>query len=164
VPEAAYLVNLTNRSTTGYTFDVAVAGLPAGWLLLSDAPGQSSTSLPLGAGVAGQLGFYVVPTLATLPAPGTSYNIEVTAVAQGNPALSETANILFTMPELAFPYLSLDPNARYAAPGDIVSFDLYMTNVGNEAASFPVEMTVKNEPLQSAGEPDHHPDGTARQL
>ncbi|MCA9981988.1 MAG: hypothetical protein KDD89_14190, partial [Anaerolineales bacterium] len=144
VPESAYLVSLTNRSTTDYTFDVAVNGLPAGWLLLSDAPGQSSTSLPLGAGASGQLGFYVVPTLFTLPAPGTSYNIEVTAVAQGNPALTETANISFTMPDLAFPYLHLDPTARYAAPGDIVSFDLSATNVGNQAASFPVEMTVKN--------------------
>ncbi|HEY0739402.1 MAG TPA: FixG Ig-like domain-containing protein, partial [Herpetosiphonaceae bacterium] len=138
VPGAAYTATITNTSTSAHTFSVSVAGLPDGWLILSGAEGRTATSVTLPPGGVGQIGLYVKPTTGTLPTPGTSYGITVTATATDSPSLTQTANRTFTMPSLAFSQVSATPDLVYSTPGLTTTFDLNLRNVGNAIGSFPI--------------------------
>ncbi|MCA9971352.1 MAG: transglutaminase family protein, partial [Anaerolineales bacterium] len=71
IPGAAFNVRVRNDSTAAATFNLSVAGLPAGWAAWSQGSGDQ-TSLTLGAGARQTIGLYVVPPAAPLPAAGTS--------------------------------------------------------------------------------------------
>jgi uncharacterized membrane protein len=150
VPSAAYTINLTNTSNLVHTFDLTISGLPAGWVILSDAGPTTATTLVLEAGEVGQLGLYISPILTTLVAPGTSYPFEVTATAQDNGALSQTEYVEFIMPGLSFAYPQLSPEVVYAAPGDPAEFVLSLTNVGNIAGTLPYTASLRAAVLRSA--------------
>ncbi|MCI0577453.1 MAG: PKD domain-containing protein [Chloroflexi bacterium] len=145
VPGAAYTVVVTNTSTISHPFEIEVAGLPAGWLVLSGAEGQTDTTVALAAGETGLIGFYVAPPPPALPSPGSNYPFNVTVTATNNPSLTQSDNLVFTMPGISFPYLVAAPGVHYAEPGAAVPFDLTVTNVGDASTGgFPVTVTVQN--------------------
>jgi len=149
VPGAAYTISLTNTSTSAHTFGIAVSGLPVGWTILSNAGQSTQTSLTLPAGAVGQIGLYISPTVSSLLPAGSSHVVNVTATAQSDPGLSASDAFAFTMPEVAFPYPEMTPSHQFVVPGDPISFDLTLTNVGNVAGSFPVALEMPTSAYNS---------------
>lgn len=147
VPNASYVVELVNSSTSAHTFDVTVTGLPAGWTVLSSAGIADTTTLSLDIGEMGQIGLYISPTLSTILPPGSSYPFQVTATAQDNPSLTETESLLFVMPGLAFPYPQLSPTFDYVSAGEFASWTLTLMNVGNIAGTLPYTLTLYDTPF-----------------
>lgn len=134
---AAYTIDITNTSTVSHTFDINVSGLPAGWLILSGAEGDTATSVTLPAGDVGQIGLYISPTLP-LPAVGSEFPFNVTATAVANPMLSQSNTAVFTMPAVPFNYITAAPPLTTAAPGTTATLSISLSNVGNAPGSFPV--------------------------
>ncbi|MDJ0756141.1 MAG: tandem-95 repeat protein [Ardenticatenaceae bacterium] len=142
IPDAAYVITLANASTNPHTYQIDVSGLPAGWTLLSGANGAANKTVDLAAGQTAEIGLYVNPPDGTVPAAGTSYNIQVSAVGVDDPTLTAADAIVFTMPTVPFPYLTTDQDDYFAEPDSTVEVDLGVNNVGNTAGSFPVTTTV----------------------
>ena len=142
LPGAAFTVDITNTSTVSHTFEIEVTGLPSGWLILSGDEGQTTTTVTLPAGGAGQVGLYVSPTLQTLPPAGTEYPFSVGITAVDAPALQESDSDVFIVPAIAFNYVTAAPPTVYAAPDDSAGFDLRVKNVGNVTGSFPLTVTL----------------------
>ncbi|MBN1888180.1 MAG: hypothetical protein JW850_09325, partial [Thermoflexales bacterium] len=143
-PGAAYTIDITNTSTTSHTFSISISSLylPPGWLVLSGAEGQTATTLTLPPGGVGQVGLYISPTLAALLPPGASYEFSVTATALDDPALTQSQAVTFTMPEVAFSYVTAEPLLVYASPALTSSFDVALANVGNATGTFDVAVTL----------------------
>jgi len=146
VPGAAFNVVVDNLSTDSATYDVAATGLPAGWAAWS----LSTPVVALEPGASRTVGLYVVPPEGTLPAPGTAYPFTVTVTDVGNGAINASANGTFTMPSIAFPYLTVDPVAQTVTPGQPVTIGLTVQNVGNAAGSFEITGTVRAEQFSTA--------------
>jgi len=140
LPDAAYTIDVTNTSTVSHTFDVSVTGLPAGWLILSGAEGNTDTTVTLPAGGVGQIGLYISPTLP-LPGVGAAYPFNVTATAVDNPTLTQNDDAVFTMTAVPFNYVAVNPPLIQAAPNSTTTLDIAITNAGNAAGSFPVSVT-----------------------
>ncbi|MCA9979795.1 MAG: hypothetical protein KDD89_03160, partial [Anaerolineales bacterium] len=140
VPGAAFNVRLQNQATTAVSFDLTTSGLPAGWAVWSQAP---QPRLDLAPGAAQTVGLYVVPPEGPLLSADSAFPFTVTAVDTSNPANTTTANAVFTMPALPFPYLTADPLLQTVAPGQPVTVSLRVQNVGNTAASFPITASVR---------------------
>ena len=140
VQGAAYHINITNTSNTTHTFTVNLSGLPAGWSLISGKnAGETSAQLVLPPGAPGQLGFYISPTLSSMPPAGTPYPFTVAVVATDNPSLTANQTVTpFTIPPIAYAYATLSPERAYAAPGGNVTLTLNVRNVGNTAGTFPI--------------------------
>ncbi|MBN1314939.1 MAG: Ig-like domain-containing protein, partial [Anaerolineales bacterium] len=101
----------------------------------------ATTEMALPAGGRGWVGIYISPTLTSLPPEGTPYPFSVTATAQENGALTETENETFTVPGIAYNYLTVDPALIMASPNSTETFEIELTNVGNIAGSFELTMT-----------------------
>ncbi|MFO7536907.1 MAG: transglutaminase domain-containing protein, partial [Chloroflexota bacterium] len=138
---AAFTIDITNTSSIAHTFDLSVSGLAADWVILSGAAGQTAATISLPAGGVGQLGLYISPTLS-LPAAGTPYAFNVTATAVANPALSQSASDTFIVPAIAFSHMVVAPDIVYAAPDSTASFDLALSNVGNVAGDFALNLLL----------------------
>lgn len=136
IPEAAYAVQIVNRSSQPYTFDVTVSGLTPGWLIFAGIEGQTATQVTLPAGGTTWLGLYVRPDTAELPAPGTSQSFAVTAVAQTNPAVTDSDSATFVMPSLPFQRLWVEPSLLLLPADAQADFTLHLRNLGNAAGSF----------------------------
>lgn len=139
VPGAAFRIDVANRSTAAHTFALAVSGLPA------DAMVLSADSLALPAGAEGTVGLYVVPPPGPLPAVGTTYNFTVDVSATDGSGLSRSAGGAFTMPTLAFNFVTAAPSLIYAVPGTTASFDVGIMNVGNAANDFPLSVVLPGD-------------------
>ncbi|MCA9936992.1 MAG: hypothetical protein KC415_23820, partial [Anaerolineales bacterium] len=150
---AAFNVMVRNDSTAAATFDLFVAGLPAGWAVWSQGSGDQ-TSLTLASGAQQAIGLYVVPPAAPLPTAGTSYPFTVTATDQTNGSVTDSDSGAFTMPALPFPYLTADSLVYTAAPDELVAIPVMLQNVGNAAASFPITVTVRNNHFSTANVAD----------
>ncbi|MCI0731835.1 MAG: tandem-95 repeat protein, partial [Chloroflexi bacterium] len=143
LPDAAYTINITNTSTVDHIFEVNVSGLPAGWLLLSGAqPQETTTAISLPAGGVGQLGLYVSPDSPALPAAGTEYPFSVTVNDLDGAGLSESDSATFTMPAVAFNHVTAAPSLVYVAPDTPADFTLSVENVGNVSGVFPITVTM----------------------
>lgn len=142
IPDSAFRLDVSNLSGQNKTMNLTVTGAPAGWLVL-DGRQQTATSFNLGANERGQVGLYVVPP--TPPAPGTSFNMTVQLTdGQGG---SESVVIPWSMPGQAHNFLQLTPDTLYLSPNSSGSLNLTMSNVSNQAGSFPV---VFDTPLAAA--------------
>lgn len=137
---SAFTVDITNTSTAGHTFNMAVDGLPEGWLVLSGAEGQTETTLTLPAGGIGQIGLYISPTLGLLPPPGTVIPFTVQAAATDAAGLVQEAAGSFTMPAIAFSQIAA-PALVYSSPGMTTTFEVGLHNIGNTTGTFPVLVT-----------------------
>ncbi len=142
VPGAAYNIIISNTSTISHPFDITVSGLPAGWLVLSGASGQSNTRLTLPAGGVGRVGFYISPTVTAILPPGVSHTLDVTVSAADGSGLSANQTLVWTMPAVAFPYLKLLPTTIYALPDSTTAVDLQISNVGNNSGAFTITNTA----------------------
>jgi uncharacterized membrane protein/PKD repeat protein/uncharacterized protein YegL len=136
IPNAAYTVEIVNRSSQPHTFDVNVSGLNPDWLIFAGAEGQTTTQVTLLAGATTWIGLYVRPDTAVLPAPGTSLPFTVTAVAQADPDVNDSDNATFVMAAVPFQRLWLTPNDIYVSGQSAVPFDIHLRNIGNAAGSF----------------------------
>jgi uncharacterized membrane protein len=135
---AAYTILLENKSSDGRTYNLAVSGPPAGWVILNGTR-QSNTMVTLGPGATARVGLYLQPDTADVPAPGTSFEVAATAVAVDDPALSDSDSTQFTMPGQAFNFVNVtSATTLYAMPDSPVVFDLMVENVGNAAGTFPL--------------------------
>ncbi|MBE2197677.1 MAG: tandem-95 repeat protein [Anaerolinea sp.] len=139
--EASFTIALTNTSTVSHTFLVQITGLPNDWLLVDGSKGQTQTTITLPPGGVSNIGLYVEPTLP-LPGPGTSYPFNVTATAVDNPSLTQTDTDVFTIPAIAFNYVTAAPQRIYVAPDTPATFDLAVKNVGNTGGTFPITVTL----------------------
>ncbi len=142
LPGAAFTTIITNTSTVAHTFDINVTGLPDGWLILSGAEGETETSITLPAGGVGQIGLYISPAVSILPPAGTTYPFNVTATAIDNPSLIQSDADVFTIPAIAFNYVTVDPKLVYVSPDTAATFDLNTLNIGTVAGTFPITLTV----------------------
>jgi uncharacterized membrane protein len=142
IPNAAYTVQIVNGSSTAHTFDVAVTGLAANWLIFAGQEGQTTTQITLPAGATTWLGLYVRPGTGTLPAPGGSHPFTVTAVAQVAPTVNDSDSATFVMPSLPFQHLWLQPATLFVEGGTAADFSLHLQNVGNAAGSFDLAATL----------------------
>ena len=136
IPEAAYAVQIVNRSSQPHTFDVTVSGLNPDWLIFAGIEGQTISQVTLPAGGTTWLGLYVRPATAELPAPGASQSFAVTAVAQANPAVTATDGATFVMPSLPYQRLWVEPSLLLLPADDQADFTLHLRNLGNAADSF----------------------------
>ncbi len=153
IPQAAYTLLLENRSNSSRTYNLTVSGPPAGWVIMNGMR-QAATAVTLVPGASDRIGLYIQPEPAAVPAPGLSFPIEVTAVAQDDPALTDTDTAVFTMPGQPFNYLTLDTAVIYAMPGTPVEFELTMENVGNAAGTFPLSAALPLPAWSLSGLPD----------
>ncbi len=142
LPGAAFTTIITNTSTVPHTFDVDVNGLPDGWLILSGAEGGTGTSITLPAGGVGQVGLYVSPAVPALPPAGTTYPFNVIVTAVDTPSLTQSDADVFTVPAIAFNYVTADPKLVYVSPDTAATFDLNILNIGTTAGSFPITLTL----------------------
>jgi uncharacterized membrane protein len=136
-PDAAYRIELRNLSTMAKAFTLSVSGAPAGWIVL-DGLEQTSAQVTLAPGAQTMVGLYVAPP--TLPAPGTSFTMDV-QVSDGG-SLADGVSIPWSMPGQAFNHLTVEPEAIYVSPNSSADFSLAMTNVGNVAGTFPISATL----------------------
>jgi uncharacterized membrane protein len=150
VEGAAFNVTVHNESTAQHTFDISVTGLPVGWPLWGDSGSSDTTSITLEAGATQVLGLYVIPPQSSLLAGGTSYPFTVTVTDQSNGAVNDSAADIFTMPDVVFPYLTADPILQTVIPGDPALVDLFLQNVGNVAASYPITIVTRAEHFSTA--------------
>jgi uncharacterized membrane protein len=141
IPDSAFRIDLYNASHLPKSVQLTVSGAPAGWVVLNGRF-QTAATLDLPAYEYTRSGLYVLPP--SLPAPGTSFTLEITASDGGS--LSQTETIVWTMPGQAHNFLEVSP-VLYAEPNGSVDFELGMSNVGNASGSFPIEVTT---PLTSA--------------
>ncbi len=139
---AGYTVWLTNTSNIARDFTLTVSGLDPAWMSLGGQTGASSLSLALSAGQAVGVGLYLSPTLTALPPAGTQYPFLADATASDNPAVSASDADHFTIPAVAFNYLTVVPAAQLAAPGVTRTLEVALTNLGNAAGVFPLTPTV----------------------
>jgi uncharacterized membrane protein len=153
MPQAAYTVLLENRSDASRTYDLTVSGPPPGWVILNGAR-QAATAVTLAPGAKTQIGLYIQPDPADVPTPGLSFPIEVTAVAQDDPTLTDMDSAVFTMPGQPFNYLTVDTAVIYAMPGTQVEFNLTVQNVGNSAGTFPLSAALPLPTWSLSGLPD----------
>ena len=137
IPDAAYRIELGNRSTLTKTFTFSVSGAPAGWIVL-DSLEQTSAQVTLPPGAQTVVGLYVAPP--ALPAPGTSFTMDVGVTDGGS--LADAVSIPWSMPGQAFNHLTIEPAAIYVSPNASADFSLDMTNVGNVAGTFPISATL----------------------
>ena len=141
IPQAAYTIHLTNTATVSHTFVIDVTGPPSDWIILSSTY-QDSTTVTLPPGGKTDIGLYLLPPPDTLPTPGTSYVVDVTATATENPGLNANDSDLFTMPSQAFNYIDIEPDTIYVTANSNSDLTLSVTNVGNVAGNFPLTATV----------------------
>jgi hypothetical protein len=142
IPDSAFRLAVSNHSGQARTIGVTVGGAPAGWLVLNGRQ-QDAASFTLGPNERTQVGLYVVPP--TLPAPGTSFNMNV-AISDGNGG-ADSAIIPWSMSGQAHNFMQLSPDTLYLGPNQSGDFTLEMSNVGNQAGSFPVDFAI---PLTAA--------------
>lgn len=142
LPDAAFMVGITNTSTVSHTFDISVDGLPAGWTVFGGIVGGLASELQLPAGGTGWVGLYISPTLASLPPEGTPYPFSVTATARENGALTDTENETFIVPGIAYNYLAVEPSLIMASANSTSTFTIELANVGNTAGSFELATTL----------------------
>jgi len=143
VPGAAYVATITNTSSAAHTFAVEVApqGFPAEWIMLGGAGRTPTTTVTLPA--VGNLGVYIVPLdLEVLPPAGTEYPFTVHATAVEDPALTASDAETFVMPPIPFARVTAQPALVYATPGGEAAFEVALTNVGNVAGDFPLNVTL----------------------
>ena len=140
LPDAAYTILITNASSMAHDFNVTVSGLPDGWTLLSGGS-DNSTDITLGAGAIGEVGFYIQPS-APLPAAGTQFAFDVVVTATDGSGLTTTETAVFTMPAAPFSYLAAAPAVIYVPAGGSAPITVDLTNVGNAAAAYPLNVTV----------------------
>ena len=141
IDNAAYIVELANTATTTHTYDITVTGPTAGWVILNGAR-QTETAVTLPPGITAQIGLYIQPDPTTVPAPGTTFPINVTATATDNAALTDNDSDTFTMPSQPFNYVTLAPDILYITPGGNAEFDLTLSNISNTSGSFPIAATT----------------------
>lgn len=100
------------------------------------------------AGGVGQLGLYFQPPCdessasCDLPPAGSIHPFTVNAVAIDTGSLSANAADQFTVPALAFSYLTAEPTRLYSSPGLTTAFDLGLRNVGNTTGAFSLTLTL----------------------
>ncbi len=148
IPGAAYIAVITNTSTVAHTFGVQVApdGFPAEWIMIGGAGRTTVTNITLLPGHVGRLGIYLQPpcnlppATCNLPAAGTEYPFIVTAAANDEPSLNQSAAEVFVMPAAPFAYLQASPDWVVATNGVSATFEISLTNVGNAAGDFPVRI------------------------
>ncbi len=138
LPDAAYAIWITNTSTISHTFDVMVDGLAGDWVLLNGEMGSGAASLLLPAGAVARLSLVISPTLTVLPPAGTLYPFTVEVEAADDSSLSASLPGSFTVPAVAYPYMSLQPASVYVAPDAMGTIDLGLYNLGNTADGFVV--------------------------
>ncbi|MFO7538925.1 MAG: PKD domain-containing protein [Chloroflexota bacterium] len=136
IPDAAYAVQIVNRSSQPQPFDVSVSGLNPDWLIFAGQEGQTTTQITLPAGGTTWLGLYVRPDTAVLPAPGNSYPFTVTAVAVADPGVNDSDSATFVMPAVPFQQLWVEPANLYTTPQSAAEFAIHLHNIGNTAGSF----------------------------
>jgi uncharacterized membrane protein len=136
IPEAAYAVQIVNRSSQPHTFDVTVSGLNPDWLIFAGGEGQTATQVTLPAGGTTWIGLYVRPDTAELPAPGTSQSFTVTAVSTTNLDVSDSDNATFVMPSVPFQRLWVEPSLLFVQAETQTDFTVQLHNLGNAAGSF----------------------------
>lgn len=141
IPDSAFRIDLYNASHLPKSVQLTVSGAPAGWVVLNGRS-QTAATLDLPAYEYTRAGLYILPP--SLPAPGTSFTLEISASDGGS--LSQTETIVWTMPGQAHNFLEV-PAVLFAESSGSVDFDLVMSNVGNAAGSFPIAVTT---PLTTA--------------
>jgi uncharacterized membrane protein len=153
IPGAAYTIVLTNTSGSLRTFDVTVSGPPSDWIIFNAAR-ITTASVNLSAGEVARLGLYLSPSNGTLPAPGTSHPINVTATSA---PINVQASSSFNMPSQPFNYMLLDPINLYLPPNSSTPVNLSIQNVGNASGSFtlaahtlPISTTIDGLPASQA--------------
>jgi hypothetical protein len=124
-----YVVDLTYRGAQSETFNLAVDGLPASWVVLSRNP------LRFDKGSVGITSLFISPTLDALPAPGTVIPFTVTARSADN-ALTASAVASWTVPAAGIPALALYPYRRDVGATDVFTIPLLVGNNGLVTDSF----------------------------
>jgi uncharacterized membrane protein len=135
VPTAFQAV-IHNTGPIADTYNLAFSNVPAGFTVLN-----SGTSLTIPAGQTGTLGIYLQPTGSQLPAPGTQVSFNVTATSTTNSAITQTQDVLFTMPPINAVNVSDDPTQVNTLPGLGGTTTLTLQNVGNESENEAVLVT-----------------------
>lgn len=166
LPDAAFTIDVINPSTTSHDFTVTITGLPAGWTILDGQEGANTTTITLPAGGSGRVGLAVRPVGSLTPV-GATYPFVATVTDNDGAGLNAGDNDVFTMPAIAFNYLTAQPTALYGAANGSVDFDVLLQNVGNTAASYALsaEMPAGDWSLSglsspvtlAAGETDRQP-------
>ncbi|MCP4361020.1 MAG: hypothetical protein GY796_23685, partial [Chloroflexi bacterium] len=137
IPDSAFRLDLFNQSDVTKTINLDVSGAPVGWVVLNGRS-QTQAAVILPPYNRTRVGLYVLPP--TLPTPGTSFIMNVTADDGGS--LNDTVSIPWAMPGQAHNYMQISPDVLFAQPNGSVDFDLTMSNVGNMAGSFPITATL----------------------
>ncbi|MCB9134944.1 MAG: hypothetical protein H6636_05935 [Anaerolineales bacterium] len=138
---AAYTIHVANPGQTAHTYNVTVSGPPAGWVWLNGAQTTSAT-VSLSAGETAHVGLYLQDPSGNVPAPGTSFPVNVTAMSG---SLSDSDSGTFTVPGQAFNYITAQPTTLYLGSDSSTDFSIQMTNVGNTAGNFP--LSIVSTPL-----------------
>jgi uncharacterized membrane protein/uncharacterized protein YegL len=136
IPDAAYAVQIVNRSSQPHTFDVTVSGLNPDWLIFAGGEGQTAAQVTLPAGGTTWLGLYVQPDTPELPAPGGSQAFTVTAVSTSHSDVNDSDSATFVMPAVPFQRLWIEPANLYTTPQSAAEFAIQLHNIGNAAGSF----------------------------
>jgi PKD repeat protein/uncharacterized membrane protein len=145
----AFTVDITNTSSSAHTFalEVVPSTFAADWIIFGTRRAPTAT-LTLPAGGVGQLGLYFQPpcdessTSCDLPSAGSIHPFTVNAVAIDTGSLSANDADQFTVPALAFSYLTAEPTRLYSSPGLMTTFDLGLRNVGNTSGAFTLTLTL----------------------
>ncbi len=130
IPGVAFKITLTNTSGAARSFELSISGPPASWVVLNGANATNAV-IALDSGATAHVGLYLQPPPGTLPAPGTSYPVNVSAAAQGAPALNAQTSAAFSMPSQPFNYMSLSPAQLYLTPQGSTVVSLEIENAGN---------------------------------
>ncbi len=136
VPNAAFRLDVANLSGQSKALTLSVSGAPSGWLILNGKP-QTTANFTLGPNERAQVGLYVSPP--TLPAPGTAFNLDV-QLSDGQ--TTENATIPWTMASQPFNFVTIAPDTIYLGSDSSTDFTIEMTNVGNDAGTFPVSVSL----------------------
>ena len=132
LPDAAWTVDLHNRSTNTHTFTVDISGVAAADLILNGVAGQATAEATLQPGELRRIGLYYVPD--ALPAPGTPIDLSA-AVTMDDPPLSDGDSSAGTVPTLPYPRVTL-PETIFAPADGVTQFELALDNVGNAGGTF----------------------------
>ncbi len=139
VPNAAYVIEVTNQGNTARAYTISVSGLPGGWTLLAGARSTNAT-LQLPPGANGQIGLYVAP--GHLPAAGESYTIQANVSDDLGQNASDSE--LFVMPAVPFSFVQVEPPSQLITSTGSATYDVTVTNVGNAPGVFGVTASADN--------------------
>jgi uncharacterized membrane protein len=130
-----FQATIRNKGPASDTFTLSFDSVPAGFDGVVSLP-----SVKLSSGEHVLSGLYLVPTGATLPAPGTQLSFIVRAQSVSDPSVNASQSIDFTVPDIHGIRVEADPGSVSVPPGTAADVALTFTAVGNVAE----QLTLQN--------------------